>query len=341
MATGLAALRRCGGGLLLRSAAAAVSPCSAGTTAAPPALLPLLPQGAGKPGPVAAACWAVAGARNFSAGMVARDAAAQETAAAVPEAATTGDWADLPLPQFIYHTAKEKREPVTLNEAVAFVKAEAEKRKRKFTETVDLAINLGTNPKRGDQSVRSSVSLPHGTGSTVRVGVFVPPEEVEAALAAGADVAGADDLIQHVQETGGGSKMSFDKVLATPDMMKALSRVARILGPRGLMPNPKLGTIVQPSALAEAIAEMKRGRVEFRADKGSVVHVPIGKVNFSSKQLAENAGALVDALLAARPAKLKGSGASGYLLRVHLSSTMGPSVPVLVKSMVAARANKL
>lgn len=268
-----------------------------------------------------------------------RDANVQEADATSPSAAAADSWDNLPLPQFIYHT-KEKRAPSTLIEALSYVKAEAEKKQRKFVETVDLAICLGTNPKRGDQTVRSSVSLPHGTGKTTRVGVFVPPQEVEAALAAGADMAGNDDLIAHVEETGGGSKMQFDKVLATPDMMKQLSKVARILGPRGLMPNPKLGTIVQPSGLAEAIAEMKRGRVEFRADKGAVVHVPIGKVDFETKKLIENAGALADALLAARPAKLKGSGSSGYILKVSVSSTMGPSAPVLVKSLVAARPAK-
>jgi len=203
-------------------------------------------------------------------------------------------------------------------------------------ETVELAVNLGIDPRRGDQMVRSSVSLPHGTGREVRVAVFAQPEEVEGALAAGADMAGGEDLVKHVQETGGGSKMGFDKCIATPATMKSLGKVARILGPRGLMPNPKLGTIVEPSGLPKAIADMKRGRVEFRADKGGVIHVPIGKVDFPLESLADNAGVLAAALLAARPAKLKGSGASGYLLRAHVSSTMGPSVPVLVNSLTAA-----
>lgn len=181
--------------------------------------------------------------------------------------------------------------------------------------------------------VRGAVSLPHGTGKTLRICVFARDDAAEAARAAGADIIGSEDLISRIQESGG-SGLEFDKCIATPDMMPKLGKIARILGPRGLMPNPKLGTVT--TNVTEAIELLKRGRVEFRADKGGVVHAALGRVSFADDHLASNVGALVSALLSARPKGVKGSGASGYLLKASLSSTMGPGVPVTIASLVQA-----
>lgn len=181
--------------------------------------------------------------------------------------------------------------------------------------------------------VRGATALPHGTGKAVRVAVFARDEAAEAARAAGAEVVGADDLIADIAASGGAG-LKFDKAVATPDMMSKLGRVARILGPRGLMPNPKLGTVTVN--VADAVSQLKKGRVEFRADKGGVVHAAVGRASFSEEQVAANIGALVGALLAARPKGVKGSGAGGYLLKASLSSTMGAGVPVTVASLVQA-----
>eukprot|EP00887_Chlorella_sp_A99_P002182 scaffold21.g2182.t1 len=287
----------------------------------------------------AAAAAASADAAPSSSGAA---AAAPEAAGCAPALARLPSGAytleGLPLPALILVKPKPKRQPVGLAEAIAAVKAAA---RAKFDETVELSVNLGIDPRRGDQMVRGAVMLPHGTGKPIRVCVFARDEAAAAARAAGAEVVGSDDLIADIQASGG-SGLAFDKCIATPDMMPKLGRVARILGPRGLMPNPKLGTVT-PN-VAEAVGMMKRGRAEFRADKGGVVHAGAGKASFSGEQargggggwLAANVGALVGALLAARPKGVKGSGASGYLLSASLCSTIGPGVPVTVASLVHA-----
>jgi large subunit ribosomal protein L1 len=219
---------------------------------------------------------------------------------------------------------------VPLAEAIALVKAS---KRRKFDQSVELAINLGIDPRRGDQMVRGATSLPHGTGRSVRVCVFARDGAAAEARAAGAEVVGDEDLIAAIQQAGGGG-LAFDKCIATPDMMARLGKIARILGPRGLMPNPKLGTVT--SNVAEAVGALKRGRVEFRADKGGVIHAGVGKTSFDDDALHANVAALAAALMSARPKGVKGSGAGGYLLKATLSSTMGPGIPVAVPSIVAA-----
>lgn len=181
--------------------------------------------------------------------------------------------------------------------------------------------------------VRGAVSLPHGTGKTVRVCVFAKGEAADAARAAGADVVGSEDLISDIQQSGG-SGLNFDKCVATPDLMPKLGKIARILGPRGLMPNPKLGTVT--TNVTEAINSLKQGRVEFRADKGAVVHAAVGRCSFEEDAVYANIGALASALLSARPKGVKGSGAGGYMLKASLSSTMGPGIRVSLASLVQA-----
>ena len=236
----------------------------------------------------------------------------------------------LPLPRFVPSQRKSRPAPVSLANAIRQVKAA---KHAKFDEAIDLAINLGIDPRRGDQMVRGAVSLPHGTGKTVRVCVFANGEAAAAARAAGADIVGSEDLISDIQQSGG-SGLNFDKCVATPDLMPKLGKIARILGPRGLMPNPKLGTVT--TNVTEAIASLKKGRVEFRADKGAVVHAAVGRSSFDEDQVFANIGALASALLSARPKGLKGSGQGGYLLKASLSSTMGPGIPVSVASLVQA-----
>ncbi|GAB4821525.1 hypothetical protein N2152v2_008571 [Parachlorella kessleri] len=266
-------------------------------------------------------------------------AAAAQAAAAAPAAvaaaAPTSAFGlrtldGLPLPTFIPTKVKPRREPVPLLDAIKQVQAQA---RANFDETVELALRLGIDPRRGDQMVRGATMLPHGTGKAVRVCVFAKDEAAEAARAAGADVVGSDSLIQQIQESGG-SNLAFDKCIATPDMMPKLGKVARILGPRGLMPNPKLGTVT--TNVAEAIGQMKKGRVEFRADKGGVVHAGLGKVSFDSDRLHANIATFAAAIMAARPKGVKGSSAGGYILSATLSSTMGAGVPITLPSLVAA-----
>ncbi len=237
---------------------------------------------------------------------------------------------DLPLPRFVPSQRRQRPAPVQLAEAIRQVKAS---KHAKFDEAIDLSINLGIDPRRGDQMVRGAVSLPHGTGKTVRVCVFANDEAAAAARAAGADVVGSEDLISDILQSGG-SGLAFDKCVATPDLMPKLGKIARILGPRGLMPNPKLGTVT--TNVTEAINSLKRGRVEFRADKGAVVHAAVGRCSFEEDQVYANIGALASALLSARPKGVKGSGSGGYLIKASLSSTMGPGVPVSVASLVQA-----
>jgi large subunit ribosomal protein L1 len=188
----------------------------------------------------------------------------------------------------------------------------------KFDESVDLAVNLGVDPKHADQMVRGGIVLPHGTGKTVRILVFAKGEKEKEATAAGADHVGGDDLAKKIQE----GWLDFDRVIATPDMMGVVGRLGKVLGPRGLMPNPKLGTVTMD--VGRAISEQKSGKVEYRVEKAGVVHVSVGKKSFSIDQLVANATALIDALVRAKPASAKGN----YLKKISISTTMGPGLRV-------------
>ena len=211
----------------------------------------------------------------------------------------------------------------TLAEAVGVVKAVAN---AKFDESVDLAVRLGVNPKHADQMVRGALVLPHGTGKTVRVAVFARGEKEKAALDAGADIAGGEDLAQKISE----GQIDFDRVIATPDMMGIVGKLGRVLGPRGLMPNPKVGTVTMD--VARAVQEAKAGKVEYRVDKAGVVHCRVGRKSFDQKQLAENAMALINELLAKKPSTAKGV----YLRSITLSSTMSPGVRIDTSTVVSA-----
>jgi len=202
-----------------------------------------------------------------------------------------------------------------LNEACALVK---EASFAKFDESVDLAVRLGVNPKHADQMVRGATALPHGIRKTVRVLVFAKGEKANEATAAGADFVGADELVAKVND----GWLDFDTVIATPDMMGQVGRLGRVLGPRGLMPNPKVGTVTFD--VSKAVNEVKGGKVEFRVEKAGIVHAPVGKRSFDSDKLFDNAKALLDALLRAKPASAKGT----YLRSITISSTMGPGVRI-------------
>ena len=206
-----------------------------------------------------------------------------------------------------------------IDEAIALLKEIA---KGKFDETVDVACNLGVDPRHADQMVRGAVVLPHGTGKTIRVAVFARGAKEKEALDAGADIVGADDLAQRIQD----GFLDFDATIATPDMMGVVGRLGRILGPRGLMPNPKVGTVTFD--VASAVRDMKAGRVEFRVEKAGIVHAPIGKVSFEDNALTENLKALVETLFRLRPSAAKGI----YLRRLTVSSTMGPGIRVDVQT---------
>ena len=211
------------------------------------------------------------------------------------------------------------KENVTVEEAVGLVKASA---KAKFDESVEIAMNLGVDPRHADQMVRGSVNLPNGTGKTVRVAVFARGPKAEEAKEAGADIVGAEDLMETVQ----GGKIEFDRCIATPDMMPVVGRLGKVLGPRNLMPNPKVGTVTMD--LKEAIQAAKGGQVQFKVEKAGVVHAGIGKASFDEAQLVENVRAFVDAVSKAKPAGAKGT----YMKKVALSSTMGPGVTIDVSS---------
>ncbi|ADO43685.1 50S ribosomal protein L1 [Ketogulonicigenium vulgare] len=211
------------------------------------------------------------------------------------------------------------KENLALNDAVALVKANAT---AKFDETIEVALNLGVDPRYADQMVRGSVNLPNGTGKTVRVAVFARGEKAEQAKAAGADIVGAEDLMEIVQS----GKIDFDRCIATPDMMPIVGRLGKILGPRNLMPNPKIGTVTVD--VAEAVEAAKGGQVTFKVEKAGVIHAGVGKASFGADKLAENIAAFVDAVAKARPTGAKGT----YLKKVSLSSTMGPGVSVDVAS---------
>ncbi len=202
-----------------------------------------------------------------------------------------------------------------LPEAIKLVKANA---RAKFDETIEIAMNLGIDPRHADQMVRGLVGLPNGTGKTVRIAVFARGAKAEEATAAGADVVGAEDLAEKVQ----GGEINFDRCIATPDMMGLVGRLGKILGPRGLMPNPRLGTVTMD--VKGAIAAAQAGQVEFRAEKAGIVHAGIGKASFPEEKLIENARAFVDAIQKAKPTGAKGT----YLKKVSLSSSMGAGVRV-------------
>ncbi len=202
-----------------------------------------------------------------------------------------------------------------LDKAVTLVK---ERASAKFDETVEVAVNLGVDPRHADQMVRGVCNLPNGSGREVRVAVFARNEKADEARAAGADVVGADDLAEEIQK----GNMDFDRVIATPDMMPVVGKLGKILGPRGLMPNPKVGTVTPD--VAQAVKDAKGGAVEFRVEKAGIVHAGVGKASFSDQQLTENIKAFVDAVIKAKPTGAKGT----YLKRVALSSTMGPGVKV-------------
>ena len=217
-----------------------------------------------------------------------------------------------------YLTGAKQIEPRRLyppDEAVRLVKATAS---AKFTETIEAHIRLGVDPKQADQQVRGTVVLPHGTGQSLRVLVFAKGEKAKEAEGAGADFVGAEDLIEKIQ----GGWMEFDVAVATPDVMNVVSRLGRLLGPRGLMPNPKAGTVTMD--LTRAVREIKAGKIEFRLDKAAIIHAPLGKANFTEAQLLENLTTLVDAINRARPASAKGQ----YLRSIAIASTMGPGVRV-------------
>jgi len=212
---------------------------------------------------------------------------------------------------------------VPLVQAIGLAKANA---KAKFDETIEISMNLGIDPRHADQMVRGVVGLPNGTGKTVRVGVFARGAKAEEALAAGADVVGADDLAAAVQE----GKIDFDRCIATPDMMGLVGRLGKILGPRGLMPNPRLGTVTMD--VRGAVTAAKAGQVEFRAEKAGIVHAGIGKASFEEGQLLENARAFIEAIQRAKPTGAKGT----YVKKVAVSSSMGPGVKVDVATLVSA-----
>lgn len=191
--------------------------------------------------------------------------------------------------------------------------------KAKFDETVELHVRLGVDPRHADQQVRGAVVLPHGTGKTVRVLVFAKGEKAKEAEAAGADFIGADELVQKIQ---GENWFDYDVVVATPDMMGVVGRLGRVLGPKGLMPNPKSGTVTFD--VAKAIADIKAGKVEYRVDKTAIIHCPIGKASFGSEKLMENFHTLMDAIVKAKPAAAKGQ----YIKSVSVSSTMGPGAKI-------------
>jgi large subunit ribosomal protein L1 len=210
----------------------------------------------------------------------------------------------------------------SLDEAVNLVKSLAT---AKFDETVDMAVNLGVEPKYADQMVRGVCKLPNGTGRDVRVAVFARGPKADEAKAAGADIVGAEDLMEEMQA----GRSDFDRVIATPDMMALVGRLGKVLGPRGLMPNPKVGTVTMD--LKTAVGDSKSGAIEFRVEKSGIIHVGIGKVSFGAAALSENARALVDALVKAKPTGAKGT----YVRRIAISSTMGPGVKVDTASATA------
>ena len=214
------------------------------------------------------------------------------------------------------------KEDITVEEAVALIKANSNV---KFDETVEIAMNLGVDPRHADQMVRGVVGLPNGTGKSVRVAVFARGAKAEEAQAAGADIVGAEDLMETVQ----GGTIEFDRCIATPDMMPVVGRLGKVLGPRNLMPNPKVGTVTMD--VEAAVKAAKGGEVQFKAEKGGVVHAGVGKLSFDEAKLVENIRAFVGAVSKAKPSGAKGT----YMKKINLSSTMGPGVSVSVDNAAA------
>jgi len=209
----------------------------------------------------------------------------------------------------VEHRAYQLREAVDLVKRTAYAK---------FDETVEMALRLGVDPKRSDQMVRGSAVLPHGTGVKVRILVFAKGDKEKEARDAGADIVGGEDMVEKVK----GGWLEFDRAIATPDLMGSVGKLGKILGPRGLMPNPKTGTVT--FEVAKAISDIRKGRVEYKVEKAGILHVRVGKVSFDADKLYENAMAIVDSVIKAKPASSKGQ----YLKSVTLSSTMGPGVPL-------------
>jgi large subunit ribosomal protein L1 len=206
-----------------------------------------------------------------------------------------------------------------LEEAVKLIKSRA---KAKFDETIEVAMNLGVDPRHADQMVRGVVSLPNGTGRTARVAVFAKGAKADEARKAGADIVGAEDLAEQVQK----GEINFDRCIATPDMMGVVGRLGKVLGPRGLMPNPKVGTVTMD--VTQAVKDAKGGAVEFRVEKAGIVHAGVGKASFEEKAITENVRALIDSVIKAKPAGAKGH----YVKRISISSTMGPGVKIALDS---------
>ncbi len=221
------------------------------------------------------------------------------------------------------YEAVDRDKAYNLGDAVKLVKANA---KAKFDETVELSLNLGIDPRHSDQQVRGVVQLPNGTGKTVRVAVFAKGDKADEATKAGADLVGAEDLAEKIQ----GGEMNFDRCIATPDMMAVVGRLGKVLGPRGLMPNPKLGTVTMN--VADAIKAAKGGEVTFRAEKAGIVHVGVGKASFGEDAIAENIRAVFDAIARAKPSGSKGT----YIKRVSVSTTMGPGMQLEIGSLSSA-----
>ncbi|MBE0426870.1 MAG: 50S ribosomal protein L1 [Nitrospirae bacterium] len=214
----------------------------------------------------------------------------------------------------------EKGKDYSLEDAIKLVKDSSY---TKFNETIDLAVNLGIDPRKSEQMVRGTVVLPHGTGKKVRVLVFAKGEKEKEALDAGADYTGAEDIVEKINK----GWLDFDKAVATPDVMGMVGKLGKILGPRGLMPNPKLGTVTFD--IARAVKEIKAGKVEYKADKAGIVHITVGKVSFDTDKLIDNAKTVIGSILKAKPASSKGK----YLKRISISSTMGPGVAVDLASL--------
>jgi large subunit ribosomal protein L1 len=217
-----------------------------------------------------------------------------------------------------YRTADEKIDPARLYSPAEAVALARETSTTKFDSTVEVAFRLGVDPRKADQMVRGTVNLPHGTGKTARVLVFATGERAEEAKAAGADYVGADELIERVQ----GGFLDFDAVVATPDLMGKVGRLGRVLGPRSLMPNPKTGTVTMD--VGKAVTDIKGGKIEFRVDKNSNLHLIIGKTSFTNRNLLENYAAALDEVIRLKPAAAKGK----YLKKVAITTTMGPGIPV-------------
>jgi len=219
--------------------------------------------------------------------------------------------------------AVDRNKLYVLDEAVKLIKGNAT---AKFDETIEIAVNLGVDPKHADQMVRGVVALPNGTGKSVKVAVFAKGDKADEAKAAGAEYVGADDLAEMIQK----GEMDFDRCIATPDMMMVVGKLGKVLGPRGLMPNPKLGTVT--ADVAQAVKDAKGGQIEFRVEKLGIIHAGVGKASFDEKALAENVTTFINALNKAKPSGAKGT----YLKRATISSTMGPGVKLDIADLVAS-----